>query len=96
MAFKPGDSKPAGSGRKPGTPNRTTRAVREALVAAFDELGGVEYLVKLGRDEPATFARLLARLVPNEVAARVEGGEIRHVIHIGPKPTTNAEGQRGA
>lgn len=33
--FKPGDSRPAGAGRKPGTPNRPTRRAQELA----DQLG---------------------------------------------------------
>lgn len=85
----PGDKQPAGSGRKAGTPNRITRKVREALIAAFDELGGEEYLVQLGRDDPATFARLLSRLIPNVIAARMDRDEVVHRIHVGPPPSSS-------
>lgn len=87
MTFRPGDPKPQGSGRQPGVPNQTTRAVREALREAFEELGGARYLVELGRSDPSTFARLLVRLIPNEVAAKAEGVTVFHRIHLGPKPS---------
>jgi hypothetical protein len=88
MPFKPGDAKPAGSGRQRGTPNRTTRAIREALFEAFEELGGTQYLVELGRNDPAAFVRLLTRLVPNEVATEMGRDEVIHRIHIGRTPTS--------
>lgn len=70
MGRPAGSPRTPGSGRAPGTPNKTTRAVREALVEAFEKRGGVEYLMTLDDD---IFARLLVRLIPNEVAAKVDG-----------------------
>lgn len=69
MTFKKGH--PKAHGRKKGTPNKTTVLVKEALLAAFEELGGVEYLIKVGEKEPRAFLTLLARLVPNEIHAEL-------------------------
>ena len=60
------------AGRRPGTPNRVTAVVREAVLAAFDEVGGKDYLVQVARDEPKVFCALLARLVPTQVRAEIE------------------------
>lgn len=87
MTFRPGTPKPPGSGRTKGTPNQSTRAVREALIEAFDRLGGVDYLVGLGQSDPSTFARLLVRLIPNEVAVRGQDVTVYYRIHRGPKPS---------
>ncbi|MHB8210872.1 MAG: hypothetical protein ACYDDP_05965 [Acidithiobacillus sp.] len=71
----------AGLGRPKGSSNVVTRTLKEALQASFDELGGVEWLVRLGRDEPKTFAMLLAKLLPptasegdEEMVIRIIGG----------------------
>jgi len=58
----------AGLGRPPGAVNKTTRALKEALEASFDELGGVRWLVELGRSEPRAYASLLAKLLPSQVS----------------------------
>jgi hypothetical protein len=79
VTFKPGDKRPPGAGRKAGQPNRMTRAVRDALLEAFDRRGGVDFLVTLP-DE--VFARLLARLVPNEIAARVESESVVRLVDL--------------
>ncbi len=60
------------AGRRPGTPNRVTAVVREAVLAAFDEVGGKDYLVQVARNEPKVFCALLARLVPTQVRAELE------------------------
>lgn len=56
-------------GRKKGTPNKLTTSVKEAIVRAFDEVGGVSYLVKVANEDPKTFCTLLGRVIPTEVRA---------------------------
>lgn len=77
MTFKPGDKKPAGSGRKPGQPNRVTRAMRDEWLVAYEAEGGIEYLRRLARDYPEAFARGLLRMIPNEIAAKIEETTLR-------------------
>ena len=62
----------AGMGRPAGIANKTTRALKEALLEAFDRGGGVDWLLALMKDEPKTFASLLARLIPTESATKME------------------------
>ena len=62
----------AGKGRPPGAVNRTTAALKEALLEAFDRGGGVDWLLALMKDEPKTFASLLSRLIPTETATKME------------------------
>ena len=56
----------AGMGRPAGIANKTTRALKEALLESFDRGGGVDWLLALMKDEPKTYASLLARLIPTE------------------------------
>jgi len=53
-------------GRKKGTPNKTTRDMKSAIMEAFERAGGVDYLHMLANDEPRTFATLLAKVMPSE------------------------------
>jgi len=55
-------------GSRKGIPNRQTVAVKEAIEKAFNKLGGVDYLVHVGRKDPRTFCALLARLLPTKLA----------------------------
>ena len=57
----------AGMGRPVGVPNKTTRALKQALEESFEQLGGVEWLVELGKTEPKAYAALLAKLLPAQV-----------------------------
>ena len=65
--FKPGHAKIGG--RKAGTPNKTTVALRDAIVAAFHKTGGVDYLVWLSNEHPSAYATLLGRVLPTEFDA---------------------------
>lgn len=59
-------------GRQKGTPNKVTASVRDALACSFEELGGVAYLVKIGRSDPKTYCALLAKLLPTQIAGDPE------------------------
>ncbi len=77
----------AGMGRKKGTPNKVTKALREAVVEAAEKVGedgkgkngAVGYLVQLAQKEPKAFASLLGRAMPLQVEGPGEGGA--HVFH---------------
>ena len=62
------------AGRKAGTPNKATAAVKEAILNAFTKVGGEDYLVTVARDDPRTFCTLLGKVLPSEVKADIEGG----------------------
>lgn len=59
-------AKPAGSGRKPGSVNKTTRSVKEALQLAFEGIGGVPALMKWGEANPSAFYPIWVRIAPQE------------------------------
>lgn len=58
----------AGPGRPKGLPNKLTVSVKEAVENAFQELGGMSYLVHVGRTDPRTFCALLSKLLPTKLA----------------------------
>jgi hypothetical protein len=51
-------------GRAKGTPNRTTTALKEAILLSFERLGGAAYLEQVGRADPKTYCTLLAKILP--------------------------------
>jgi hypothetical protein len=57
---------PRGGSRK-GVPNKTTTAVKEALTAAFEGIGGVPKLIEFGKTEPEAFYKLWVKMLPQEV-----------------------------
>ena len=54
-------------GRQKGSVNKTTASVKQALVEAFEELGGVKSLVEFGRENPRDFYALWVKIMPTEV-----------------------------
>lgn len=62
-------------GRQKGTPNKTTASVKQALIQAFDDLGGVESLVLWGSENPTQFYQLWAKILPQEVHNTLTGAD---------------------
>jgi len=53
-------------GRKKGTPNKTTSTAKEAIMNAFDKLGGEDYLVELASRIIKLFALYLGVFCPKK------------------------------
>ena len=53
-----------GKGRIKGVPNKTTKAVKDALQEAFDGLGGVDALIVWAKTEQTEFYKLWTKLLP--------------------------------
>ena len=64
MPFLPG--KPKTGGRLPGTPNRLTTAMREAVLCVYEGLGGHAAFLQWAKENPTEFYRIAARLIPGE------------------------------
>lgn len=58
----------AGKGRKPGTPNKMTKALKEMILGALDERGGQEYLARQADENPVAFMGLLGKVLPTTLA----------------------------
>ena len=63
---KRGGKRP-GAGRKNGVPNKLTANVKAAIMAAFADAGGKDYLVKVAKTDPRTFYALLGKILPTQV-----------------------------
>lgn len=62
-----------GPGRPKGAENKLTRAVKDAVQDAFDEVGGADYLVQVAKEDHKTFCALLGRVIPTQVNAELSG-----------------------
>jgi hypothetical protein len=58
---------PKTGGRKKGTPNKATTAVKEAFRQAFEDLGGTQALVTWAMENPTQFYQLYSKLIPTDV-----------------------------
>lgn len=71
-----GDGTP-GPGRPKGSVPKVTKTIRDAVMQAFDEVGGPAYLVRLAngtQSDRAAFTSLLNKVLPTQINANVEGG----------------------
>jgi hypothetical protein len=62
----------SGAGRKKGTPNKITKSVKDAILAAFDTVGGPKYLARQAEENPAAFMTLLGKVLPTQISG--DGG----------------------
>ena len=66
-----------GPGRPKNSVPRAVKTVRDAVLEAFDMVGGPAYLAKLANgssSDRAAFVSLVAKVLPTQVNATVEGG----------------------
>ena len=71
-----GASLPPGQGRPKGVKNKLTN-LRDAVIEAFDRVGGVDYLVKLAngtQSDRAAFTSLMNKVLPTQINQQVDGG----------------------
>lgn len=67
---------PVPTGRKEGVKNRLTN-LRDAVLEAFDQVGGAQYLARLAEgtsSDRAAFVSLVSKVLPTQINAQVEGG----------------------
>lgn len=59
-------------GRKKGTPNKTTKLLKDAILKAAEKAGGkgglVAYLQMQARETPGPFLALLGKVLPMQIA----------------------------
>ena len=75
--YQEGHNKP-GPGRPPGSQNRITVALKDAILAAGERAGGAEgltgYLTRLAVENSSAYAGLLAKCLPHTLSADESGG----------------------
>lgn len=67
---------PPGRGRPPGVRNKLTN-LRDAVLEAFDRVGGADYLVRLAegtQSDRAAFVSLMNKVLPTQINQQVDGG----------------------
>ncbi len=64
----------AGKGRPKGATNKNSQMIKDMIVTALDELGGVEYLVECAHDPKtkAAFLGLIGKVMPVQVVGDPE------------------------
>jgi hypothetical protein len=67
MAFKKGNTGNP-NGRPKGSPNKTTKALKEMILGALDQAGGEAYLLQQARENPNAFLTLVGKVLPTTLA----------------------------
>jgi hypothetical protein len=57
-----------GPGRPKGSPNKASADLKQAILEALDEVGGVKYLREVAQANHAVFCSLLGRVLPMTLA----------------------------
>ena len=74
MGFEKGRTKTGG--RKKGVGNKQTAELREMIMTALNEAGGVDYLVQQATKSPNAFMSLIKAVLPKDVTVSgQENGE---------------------
>lgn len=66
-------------GRTKGTPNKLTANVKQMVLDALEESGGVAYLVNQATTNPTAFMTLVGKVLPTQVTGE-DGGDIQVTI----------------
>jgi hypothetical protein len=74
----------AGPGRPKGLGNKLPTELKEMILQALDEKGGVQYLKQQAGKNPKAFLALLGRVLPLQVAADLNhsGGITVNIKHF--------------
>ncbi len=74
MAAAKGTKPPnAGKGRRKGTPNKVTGALKDMILTALSDAGGVAYLRARAIDTPGPFLALVGKVLPLTLGGDGEG-----------------------
>jgi len=69
-------------GRVAGTPNKMSASIRDAIVEAFERVGGADYLERVAGDNPQVFCALLGKALPMQITGG-DGGPVQIVVATG-------------
>ncbi len=82
----------AGPGRPKGLQNKVTTQIKDMVIQALSEAGGVDYLVRQAEEEPQAFLTLVGKVLPTQLHHSGEDGRPL-VIYTGvpraEEPKTN-------
>ena len=69
-----GKGNPKTGGRKKGAPNKVNAALKDMILTALDESGGVEYLKAQAEANPNAFLTLVGKVLPMTVQGTGDDG----------------------
>lgn len=72
-----------GKGRPKGAVNKNTALLKDMILKALDNAGGIEYLEQQAGENPTAFLTLVGKVLPLQVNAEHTGKIIAHVVFKG-------------
>lgn len=84
-----GNIRGPGPGRPKGSQNKTTKAVKDMILAALDKAGGEDYLARQSEENPTAFMSLLGRVLPMQVDANLTGKVVHKVERTIVRPSNS-------
>lgn len=75
-------------GRTKGTPNKVTGELKDMILTALENKGGVKYLERQAEDNPTAFMSLVGKVLPMTVQGPGENGEhlVVEITRFGSNP----------
>lgn len=71
-----------GAGRPKGSVDKGNRLIREMIVQALDQVGGIEYLAQTAASHPAAFLSLIGKVMPIQVEGGDEPIKHSHILEV--------------
>lgn len=66
---------PKFGGRQKGTPNKQTAAIKDMVIAALSNKGGIKYLERQADENPVAFMGLVGKVIPTQLNHADNEGE---------------------
>jgi hypothetical protein len=93
MAAKKGTIPPAaGMGRKRGVPNKITHDLRQMILGALSQAGGVDYLARQAEESPAAFLALIGKVLPYQVTGDKDNPLIIKLVEYAARMAPHSPG----
>ncbi|MDA8177445.1 MULTISPECIES: hypothetical protein [Acidithiobacillus] len=78
-----------GPGRPKGSTNKITGSVKELIIGALEQAGGVGWLAKQATENPVAFMALLGKLLPSDL--QVSGANGAPIMSISAQAVATPE-----
>jgi hypothetical protein len=78
-----------GGGSRKGVPNKATADLKDMILGALDNAGGVDYLTRQATKSPGAFLTLIGKVLPTTLQGTGPAGAI--IIATGVRRLTDAD-----
>lgn len=80
-----GKGNPKTGGRSKGTPNKVNRELKEMILQALSDAGGIDYLKQQAKDTPTAFLSLVGKVLPLQVSGEGGGALVVEIVKFADK-----------